>query len=107
MGNDMKRAVRRYDAPAIREQIDVAMALAGQYDANAGSGALRLIPIGRIRLEAGIDMAANALGVELQQHRSPSGGVMQHFCYGGWEFSQASAGGQTGREDAHGNDEDQ
>lgn len=90
MENDIKETIRRYDAPAIREQIGIAIALAEQYDDNAKSGVLRLIPVGKIRLKAGIDMAANALGVELQQRRDPSGSVLQYFYYGGWEFSQLS-----------------
>ncbi len=89
MGNDeMKEIFRDFDALAIKERLDTAVSLAEQYNANAASGAVRIIPVDRIRIDDRIELAANAVGAELQQFKAPSGGILHYFEYKGWEISQ-------------------
>lgn len=89
MGNDeMKEIFRDFDALAIKERLDTAVSLAEQYNANAASGAVRIIPVDRIRIDDRIELAANAVGAELKQFKAPSGGILYYFEYKGWEISQ-------------------
>ena len=89
MGNgEMKEIFRDFDALAIKEKLDTAISLAEQYNANAASGAVRIIPVDRIRIDDRIELAANAVGAELQQFKAPSGGILYYFEYKGWEISR-------------------
>ena len=89
MGNDeMKEIFRDFDTLAIKERLDTAVSLAEQYNANASSGAVRFAPVGRIRLDSGIELAAGAVSAELKQFKAPSGGILAYFEYKGWEISQ-------------------
>lgn len=89
MENDeMKEIFRDFDGLAIKEKLDTAISLAEQYNANAESGAVRFAPVGRIRLDSGIEFAAGAVGAEIQQFNAPSGGILYYFEYKGWEVSQ-------------------
>lgn len=89
MENDeMKEIFRDFDALAIKEKLDTAISLAGQYNANAALGAVKFAPVGRIRLDSGIELAANAVGAELKQFEATSGGILYYFEYKGFEISQ-------------------
>lgn len=84
----MKEIFRDFDALAIKEKLDAAITLAGQYNANAALGTVKFVPIGRIQLESGIESAAGAVGAELKQFEAPSGCILYYFEYKGWEVSQ-------------------
>lgn len=89
VGNDeMKEIFRDFDGLAIKEKLDTAISLAEQYNANAASGAVRLVPVDRIRIDDRIELAANAVGAELQQFKAPSGGMLHYFEYKRWEVTQ-------------------
>lgn len=92
MGNDeMKEIFRDFDALAIKEKLDAAISLAGQYNANAASGTVKFVPVDRIRIESDIELAASAVGAELKQFEAPSGGILYYFEYKGWEISQVNS----------------
>lgn len=97
MGNDeMKEVFRDFDALAIKEKIDAAISLAEQYNANASSGTVRLVPVDRIRLADQTDVVAEALGVELQEVKCTSGNTLYYFNYKGWEITQIALAQEGG-----------
>lgn len=88
--DEMKEIFRDFDALAIKERLDIAVSLAEQYNINAASGVIRLIPVDRIQIDDRIELAAKAAGAELQQFKAPSGGMLHYFEYKGWKVTQTA-----------------
>lgn len=92
VGNDeMKEIFRDFDALAIKEKLDAAISLAGQYNANAASGTVKFAPVNMIRIDSGIEFAASAVGAELKQFEATYGSILYYFEYKGFEVSQVNS----------------
>lgn len=92
MGNEeMKEVFKDFDVLAVRERVDAFVALADKWKAlEQQGGPVKVTAAFYFTIGDEIGETAEALGVELHEHKLQSGGFLYYFYYKDYRFNHSS-----------------